>query len=93
MPQSKPEVTPDSVCTLPVVPSCPICGHPLQRRQTVCSAKCRISRSRQRREAKLLARDARVRLLLTEALALLEPDTELPPRTTPRKEHDHDDER
>jgi predicted nucleic acid-binding Zn ribbon protein len=68
MPASTPELTPSSVRTLPVVRSCPMCPTPLQGRQTVCSAKCRIARSRQRREAKRADRDAKVRLLLTTAL-------------------------
>ena len=67
-----PEVTPDSVRTPSMLPSRPMCGTPLQRRQTVCSAKCRIARSRQRREQVQAERDAKVRLLLTEALRLLE---------------------
>jgi predicted nucleic acid-binding Zn ribbon protein len=68
MPQSKPEVTPDSVRTPPVIPSCPMCGHPLQGRQTVCSAKCRIARSRQKHEAKRREKDTKVRLLLTTVI-------------------------
>jgi hypothetical protein len=44
----------------------------LTGKQTVCSGKCRIMRSRQKREAKQADRDAKVRLLLTEALGLLE---------------------
>jgi predicted nucleic acid-binding Zn ribbon protein len=63
--------------------SCPICGKPLQGRQTVCSAKCRVARSRQRREARQHERDSQVRLLLTtaieaatEAKALLKPEKE-----------------
>ena len=70
MTDGKPTPTPDdrsgSVRTPIMVASCPICGAPLTGRQTVCSAKCRIARSRQRRE-----RDTKVRLLLTEALGLL----------------------
>jgi predicted nucleic acid-binding Zn ribbon protein len=68
---STPEQRPSSVRTLSVVPSCPICGVPLTGRQTVCSGKCRIMRSRQKREAKQTDRDAKVRLLLTEALQVL----------------------
>jgi predicted nucleic acid-binding Zn ribbon protein len=80
MPQSTPEHSPESVRTLHMVPSCPICGVPLQGRQTVCSAKCRIARSRQKYEAISRDRDAKARLLLrtviesaTEALAVLKP--------------------
>jgi predicted nucleic acid-binding Zn ribbon protein len=75
MPQSKPEVTPDSVRRLSVVPSCPICGHPLHGRQTVCSGRCRIERARRRREAAMAERDAKVRKMLQEALQLLKEDT------------------
>ena len=75
MTDGKPTPTPDdrsgSVRTPIMVASCPICGAPLTGRQTVCSAKCRIARSRQRREAKQRERDTKVRLLLTEALGLL----------------------
>lgn len=74
-----PERSPSSVRTPTMVPSCPICGEPLQGRQTVCSAKCRITRSRQRREAKRDDRDAKVRLLLREALGLLEPQKDPSP--------------
>ena len=63
-----PEVSLASVRTPSVIASCPICGVPLTGRQTVCSPKCRIARSRQRREATRQERDAKVRLLLSEAL-------------------------
>ena len=83
MPASTPELTPSSVRTLPVVRSCPMCPTPLQGRQTVCSAKCRVARSWQRREARQHERDSQVRLLLTtaieaatEAKALLKPEKE-----------------
>jgi len=72
MPQPKPEHRPDSVRTPRVVPFCPICGTALSGRHTVCSGKCRIARSRQPRAAKQTERDAKVRLLLTEALTLME---------------------
>jgi predicted nucleic acid-binding Zn ribbon protein len=72
MPHPTPDRSPGSVRTLSMVASCPICGAPLQGRQTVCSAKCRIARSRQKRQVKLRERDVKVRLLLTEALGLLE---------------------
>ena len=70
-PTTTPHHSPGSVRTPIMVASCPICGAPLTGRQTVCSAKCRIARSRRRREAKQQERDAKVRLLLTEALELL----------------------
>ncbi len=66
-----PEQRPTSVATLPVIASCPICGAPLQGKQTVCSSRCRIQRSMVRRAAKQTERDAKVRLLLGEALGLL----------------------
>jgi len=69
-----PEQRPGRVATLPSVPSCPICGVPLQGKQTVCSAKCRIQRSMGRRAATQTERDAKVRLLLNEALGLLRTD-------------------
>ena len=56
-----------SVATLPAgVPVyCPVCEQvPLHGKQTVCSPRCRIQRSMQRRAAKQTAPDARVRLLL-----------------------------
>ena len=71
MPHSPPDLSPRSVRTLPVVPSCPICGGPLTGKQTVCSGRCRIERSRRRREEAMTERDAKVRLLLREALDLL----------------------
>jgi predicted nucleic acid-binding Zn ribbon protein len=63
-----PDRSPQSVRTPSVVASCPICKHPLQGRQTVCSAKCRIARSRQRREAKQVDERAKVRLFLTNVI-------------------------
>jgi predicted nucleic acid-binding Zn ribbon protein len=74
-----PEHSPQSVVTppagLPVY--CPVCHTvPLKGKQTVCSAKCRIQRSMATRAAKRRERDAQVRVLLTEALALLTPDKE-----------------
>ncbi len=53
-------------------PSCPICGLPLTGNQTVCSAKCRMERSRRKQAAKLAERDAKVRLLLRTARESLE---------------------
>jgi len=72
MPHSTPNVSPGSVRTPLVILSCPMCGQPLQGKQTVCSAKCRIKRSRQRRGQALAERDSKVRLLLKDALQLLE---------------------
>jgi predicted nucleic acid-binding Zn ribbon protein len=67
-----PDLSLSSVRTPSVIPSCPICGQPLRGRQTVCSSKCRIARSRQRHERAQVELDARVRLLLTEVLALMQ---------------------
>jgi predicted nucleic acid-binding Zn ribbon protein len=79
-----PEHLPQSVRTPPVIPSCPICGEPLQGRQTVCSPKCRTERSRRKGEAKRRERDAQVRLLLTTAIeAATEAQTLLKPETEP----------
>jgi len=66
-----PERSPESVATLSMIPSCPICGTALSGRQTVCSARCRIQRSMARRAVKQTERDAKVRLLLNEALEML----------------------
>jgi hypothetical protein len=52
---------------------CPICqARSLQGRQTVCSAACRRTRSRQRQAAAREARDQEVRALLEAALRKLE---------------------
>lgn len=77
MPTPPPDLTPASVATpvggAPVV--CPVCEQvPLHGRQTVCSPRCRIQRSMDRRAAKRRDMDANVRRLLKEALALLEPE-------------------
>jgi predicted nucleic acid-binding Zn ribbon protein len=75
MPPSPPNLSPASVATPPsgVPVYCPICQTvPLQGKQTVCSPRCRIQRSMERRAAKQAERDAKVRLLLTEALGLLD---------------------
>jgi predicted nucleic acid-binding Zn ribbon protein len=64
-----------SVRTPSMVGSCPICGQPLKGKQTVCSPKCRIERSRRRREAERQNELAKVRLLLRDALRLLEEGT------------------
>jgi predicted nucleic acid-binding Zn ribbon protein len=73
MPMSTPELSTGGVHTPTVVPSCPMCGVPLTGKQTVCSGRCRVARSRQKYEAARRERDAKVRLLLTEALGVLEP--------------------
>lgn len=75
MPQPTPEHSPQSAATpLSGVPVyCPVCGKvPLHGKQTVCSPRCRIQRSMGRRAAKQTERDTKVRLLLREALGLLE---------------------
>ena len=69
---STPDRSSGSVATLSLIPSCPICGVPLRGRQKVCSPKCRIQKSMQRRAAKRTERDAKVRLLLKEAIDILE---------------------
>jgi predicted nucleic acid-binding Zn ribbon protein len=52
---------------------CPICGtRELEGKQTVCSGKCRIERSRRRREDALRARDDEIRALLAAALKKLD---------------------
>ena len=75
MTDGKPTPTPDdrsgSVRTPIMVASCPICGRPLKGKQTVCSGKCRVAKWRRDRDDKLKERDAKDRLLLTEALGLL----------------------
>jgi predicted nucleic acid-binding Zn ribbon protein len=77
MPASKPDLSTDGVRTLLLVPSCPMCGTPLTGRQTVCSAKCRVARSRQRRESVTRERDQRVRLFIRTALDALHEAREL----------------
>ena len=67
-----PDHHPGSVATPTMVPSCPICGQALKGKQTVCSGKCRIAKWRQGEEAKRQERHAKVRLLLMEALGLLD---------------------
>ena len=86
MPQPTHDLTPGSVRTPSVLPSCAMCGTPLQGRQTVCSAKCRIARSRQRRNANQQERDAMVRLHLRVALDLLNEEAS-PPARGPRAHH------
>ena len=67
-----PEHRSERVATPSMILSCPICGTPLQGKRTVCSPRCRIQRSMRRRAAMQQERDAKVRLLLREALSLLE---------------------
>lgn len=44
---------------------CPVCGtRELEGKQTVCSGKCRVERSRRRREDALRTRDDEIRALL-----------------------------
>ncbi len=77
-----PEQRPGHVATPPLgVPVyCPVCETvPLHGKQTVCSARCRIQRSMARRAAKQAERDAKVRLLLTEALQVLKESDPLNP--------------
>lgn len=55
--------------------TCPVCGAPFEVRRKdhrFCSAKCRLAGFQQRRELKRRERDAKVRLLLNEALGLLD---------------------
>lgn len=70
----QPDHSPSSVRTLSsdTLVVCPICGVALTGRQTVCSPRCRITRSRQRRTQTQAERDAKVRFLLNEALGLLD---------------------
>src|SRR5215510_6622179 len=67
-----PDLCSPGVATLAMVSSCPICGRPQTGKQTVCSPKCRIQRSMRRREVKRQQDLAKLRLLLQEALQLLE---------------------
>lgn len=75
MPTPPTDLSPSSVATPPsgVPVYCPICENvPLHGKQTVCSPRCRIQRSMARRAATQAERDAKIRLLLTEGLGLLE---------------------
>ena len=72
-----PETRPEGVRTLPhailIGSPCPVCReHPLQGRQTVCSARCRARRHRQRRAESRRAQIHDVRSLLQAALTRLE---------------------
>ena len=71
----EPKVPPESVRT-PVVGSprrCPVCQTvDLTGRQTVCSARCRRTRFRQRETAARQAREQEIRALLKMALRTLE---------------------
>jgi hypothetical protein len=68
-----PSTRPDSVRTLLVGSSpCPVCGTAeLQGRQTVCSARCRRERSRQRQAEALRTRDQSIRADLEQAAELV----------------------
>lgn len=55
----------------PGVASCPKCGDPLEGRRRACSAKCRATLSRRRREETRQERDREVRSLLLAALGRL----------------------
>jgi predicted nucleic acid-binding Zn ribbon protein len=74
----EPNVPPESVRTLsssPMVGSrrCPVCQEAdLTGRQTVCSARCRRERTRQRESAARQARDQEIRALLETALRKLQ---------------------
>jgi predicted nucleic acid-binding Zn ribbon protein len=73
MPKPQPEASPQSARSLSdgILISCPVCAKPLGPRQKACSGKCRAEWSRLKREQAQAERDAKVRLLLREALALL----------------------
>jgi hypothetical protein len=72
-PDSAPDISQESVCTLLVGSRCPVCGRvELRGRQTVCSARCRRARSRQRQDEARRARNAEIRELLEAALKKLE---------------------
>lgn len=58
---------------------CAKCGTPFAVRRKdhrFCSAKCRLAGFQHERETTRREREAKVRLLLTEALGLLEPEKE-----------------
>jgi hypothetical protein len=64
---------------------CATCGTPFAVRRKdhrFCSAPCRLAAFQRDREPKRRERDAKVRLLLREALTLLEPEKK--PSRTPR---------
>lgn len=57
--------------------TCAACGtsfEPRHKDHRFCSAKCRLAGFQHERETKRRERDANVRLLLEEALTLLEPE-------------------
>jgi predicted nucleic acid-binding Zn ribbon protein len=55
--------------------TCPVClKTPLTGRQEVCSGKCRVARSRQRKAEARRARDVEIRGLLEAALEKLRED-------------------
>ncbi|MBA5865409.1 MAG: DUF2116 family Zn-ribbon domain-containing protein [Nitrospira sp. CR1.3] len=76
MPKVPPIPTPDRSRARVRTPfpegACPVCGAPLRSTQTVCSAKCRAARSRDRRVGEQAERDAQVRLLLRTAREALD---------------------
>ncbi len=79
MPQddSMPAMRPEGVRTLPqatlIGSPCPVCRlHPLQGRQTVCSAACRRERSRQREAEQRQRRDDELRVLALAARQAIE---------------------
>jgi hypothetical protein len=62
--------------------TCP-CGatfEPRRKDHRFCSATCRLAGFQHEREAKRRERDAKVRLLLGEAMGLLEPEKDPAPR-------------
>ena len=75
--ESPPVAQPDGVRTpIPEAvlasPRCPVCRTaPIHPRQEVCSARCRVARSRQRKAEAQRARDAEIRVLLEAALEKL----------------------
>jgi predicted nucleic acid-binding Zn ribbon protein len=76
-PESLPLASPDGVRAPAVVGSrtCPVCLKvPIHARQQVCSARCRATRSRQRKVEARLERDAEIRALLEAALEKLRED-------------------
>jgi predicted nucleic acid-binding Zn ribbon protein len=67
------EVPPESVRTLLVGSRCPVCGRvQLRGRQTVCSARCRRIRTRQRDKERRQARNREIRELLLIAQKTIE---------------------
>ncbi len=71
---SPPHDSPPSVRTLSGgnLVSCPVCGAALKGRQTVCSPRCRIRRSRQVKAQRQATQDSAVRLHLRQARMAVE---------------------